>query len=867
MKDIWNIKYNWILSDNTWICDERLDQYWSGVTYVPDNYFKYQKCLSGITYQYVNKLDDIYNKNQMVGKSWCIYNMYNEFDIINNFMVNIDTVDVCSTTNLDLTQRYYTIDNAYLKTKHKVILVNQTNNTENGLYNIDQRGYLISSNYLADSGNTFRYKAYIKLGDNKHSEYHLKNSGDYFPTLSQPSDYMSGKTYIIKNFFNYDINAYSPVPKLIFTDYDIARHLNPLNQSLYTGFTMSSVNDGDILIIKYHDYSGYTITIDSSTNKFIYTDTISGSTLGFWYDLTGSTFYVGEFIDGLPSIEIGFIIKVDSTFYNNSNVGDYLKIEFSGNTNLIFNTFIYYKDPALSTSIVLRDQIPQNLLEDFFISGGTYTITNLQWSLSGNTQNTLNDSYYSKYFDVDSSMYISPKYYPYNHYFDYDGLEFILNGTSGFTTNNYYIKYKLFEHLNSINPSIFDNSYYFSNWPVISITNFTTGFTAFNEIQSSEYQGVYPKGTYIKITPINPSDMYFFKKHTFIELNSDPTLNTLIVDLVPNEYFIIETYKSDSGLTIRSIDNLYSLTGISSMLYYVYMNENNQWYRKRDDDMRKNICNAYARIIENDTNITKYTTALLTQDDKHKFILEMYNPENLNNNSGIQTISYDPNLTYKPIELIEIGVDKHTRIPIPILNENLLIIHDTITGTTSGSTTGTTSSDIFSFEVKFVSLINFNYILHSISPTTLNIDWGDGTLETILVNGGYSSSHSYVNSDFYLITFQGNLQYIDTLTATGRIISSDISKLKNLISLNLSNNPLPSVDISQLIYITNLNLSNNLLTDSDLYFNILDSFGTSFGNIDTSGGYGIYYNSSVTSTSNLSRTNLGLKGWTLTFNP
>ena len=90
MKDLWNLDYNWNLTDSTWLRTERLDLYWSGVTYIPDNYFKYKKCLSGITYQYVNTLNDIYNKNAMVGKTWCIYDMYNEFDIINNFMVNMD---------------------------------------------------------------------------------------------------------------------------------------------------------------------------------------------------------------------------------------------------------------------------------------------------------------------------------------------------------------------------------------------------------------------------------------------------------------------------------------------------------------------------------------------------------------------------------------------------------------------------------------------------------------------------------------------------------------------------------------------------------------------------------------------------------
>jgi hypothetical protein len=1014
MKDIWNIKYDWTLVTDTWLRNERLEPYWSGVTYIPDNYFKYKKCLSGITYQYVNNLDDIYNKNPMVGYNWCIYNMYNEFDIINNFMVNMDTVDVSSTINLDLTQRYYTIDNAYLKTKHKVLLVNQSNTTENGLYNVDQRGYLISSKFLADSGNTFRYKAYTKLGDNKHLEFHLKNVGDYFPTLSQSSTYMTGKTYIIKNFFSYDLNAVNPVPKLIFTDYDIARHMNPLNYSLYSGFNFSNTFlEGEKAVIKYHD-SEYVITITGYTNTFIHSGitsdniiesfegtfppigwVLTGGTLGwtqniipppigvigtksaiydclnipviespgylqtpiflvtddlfsFWcnyYDqgLPGSSaeLYVdisidsgNTWIDGTinylsgitlsPSptldptgqtwtqffidmsiyyeqnITIRFkaisdyggydiaidgvefatqtvfnqddkwwdlstdeavrtFVKVDADIYNNTNINDYVKFEISGNTNLLYNTFISSKHNSTLYYLSLRDPIPDNLLTDF--NGFPYTITNLQWSTTSELSNTLNSVYQSKYFDVDSSMNITPKYYQYNHYFDYDGLSFIYSGstyyTSGFTTDNTYIKYKLYEHLNSVNP-IFNDTYSFLY--SLSSTLFTTGFTVLvTDTESSEYYNRYPKGTYIKITPDDPNEVNIFRKNTFVNLNG--IYNTLVVDVIPDKYFVIETYKSNSGVTITSINPIYSLTGISELLYSVYKNEPNDWYRHRDDDMRKNICNAYSRIIENDINITRYTTALLTQDDKHKFILEMYNPESLLNNGGHQTFSYDPHLIYKPIELIEIGVDKHTKIPIPILNENLSITYDLLTGATSGTTTGSTSYDIFTFSLKSASI--FNYSLISNDSTDLSIDWGDGNAENITFNGVYSNSHTYLITQDYPVTFQGDLQHIKNLTANGNIMMGDITKIINLESLDLSNNSLIDMNINGLIYLKNLNLNDNVFLDSDKYFNIINSNGSMYGGlIDTAGGTNGY----ITSTSLASRNSLLSRMWTLYYN-
>jgi hypothetical protein len=556
-------------------------------------------------------------------------------------------------------------------------------------------------------------------------------------------------------------------------------------------------------------------------------------------------------------------VKVSSNFYSNTNLNDYVQIEISGNTSLFYNTFIKSKDNSVDYYVSLKDPIPNNLLTD--LSGYSYTITNLQWSTIGNIQTILNSAYHSKYFYVDPSLNVSPTYYQYNHYFDYDGLQIIYSGVSyteySFSTTNSYSKYKLYEHLNSINPTIFNNSYSFLS--DVNLTLFTSGLTAFNEIQSSEYLGMYPKGTYVKITPTNPSDMYFLKNHTFVNLNS--IYKTLIVDYVPNEYFIIETYKSNSGLTITSIDSIYTLTGISVLLYSVYKNEENDWYRVKDDDLRKDICISYSRIIENDINITKNTTALLTQDDNHKFVLEMYNPENLMNNGGNITFSYDPNLIYKPIELIEIGVDKHTKIPIPILSENLVITYDLLTGATSGSTTGTTAYGSFSFKIKATIGMVFNYILQSISPTTLDIDWGDG-LETITFNGYYIGSHTYSANNFFGITFQGDLQYLRSVTVNGGgIFISNVMNINNLTSLTLSNNILPDFDITGLLYLTHLDLSNNNLVDVDKFFNILDSNGLLNGYINTSGMGIAGLNAHVTTISQVSRNNLILKGWTLVY--
>jgi len=219
---------------------------------INDIYFKYQKCLSGITYQYVNQLDNIYEKNLMVGENYCIYCMYNEFDVINNFMINLYQVDICCTTNIDLSQKYYQLDGAYLKTKHRVLLVSQTDTTQNDVYNVDSRGYLILSDELLETGRTWRYKAYVKLGNNKTKQFHLKNIGNRFPLTGEKKEFLEGHGYIIKNLFNYNLYDTSIVPGLIFTDYEIARLSLNHNPDLYMGFSgTTTFDDGNYISIKY----------------------------------------------------------------------------------------------------------------------------------------------------------------------------------------------------------------------------------------------------------------------------------------------------------------------------------------------------------------------------------------------------------------------------------------------------------------------------------------------------------------------------------------------------------------------------------------------------------------------------------------
>ena len=597
---------------------------------INDTYFKYQKCLSGITYQFVNQLDNIYDKNLMVGTNYCVYCMYNEFDIINNFMINLYQVDICSTMNLDLTKRYTQIDGTNLRTGHRVLLVSQIDKTQNDIYQVDSRGYLLLTDELTDTGRTWRYKSYVKLGSNKGKQFHLKNTGNRFPLTGERKDFLDGHGYIIKSFFNYDLFDTGPiVPKLIFSDYELARISVNRNYNLYNGFQFYGGNTFDI---QYHGNS-YLVSLNNDPNNYIYTGITSGTTIfnDFSTDVYGDYGYET-------------FIETDTNICSQANVYDYIKLEISGSTNLYLKSFIKrIEDPY----IIISDYIADNILNDYYTgTTSSYTFTNLMYTDTSNFKNTILDSYFSKYFDIDDNDYLYPLENPDNLYFDYDGLKFISSGNTTyineFTTNNHYIRYNLYSQLNEINSYLFNSGYSFL------IDKSFTGFTAeyFDE-RPNPY--IYPstnldvKGTHVKITPDILSFVNYFKKNTFINISTNTgKYKTLIVDLVPNEYFVIETYKSNSGLTIENyaLETIYNLKDISDILYDVYINDvtptNSDYYRLRDDDMRRNICNAYADFISQDIGIISNVTAFLMQDAHHKFILKVYDPENAFNGGVIR---------------------------------------------------------------------------------------------------------------------------------------------------------------------------------------------------------------------------------------
>jgi hypothetical protein len=339
--------------------------------------------------------------------------MYNEFDIINNFMVNLYQVDVCSTSNLNLLQRYNRIDNANLRTGHRVLLVAQADKTQNDVYTVDTRGYLILGDEFVDTGRTWRYKAYVKLGDNKGKQFFLKNSGNRFPLKGERKDFLDGHGYVIKSFFNYDLfDSGTIVPKLVFTDYEIARISVNHNYDLYTGFDLPIIFSGGTVDIKYHN-NDYIINVWGDLDDYL-------------FSCTGST---GNGVYNIMNTSGETWVLTNSDVVGNCNINDYLLLSATGSTLFNLNTYVKSKS---GNYVIINDYIPDDILNDFYYDtlSTNYYFRNLNYSTSSTFKETMSSSFFSKYFSISGST-VSPIQYDYNRYFDYDGLSFVIDSNGG----------------------------------------------------------------------------------------------------------------------------------------------------------------------------------------------------------------------------------------------------------------------------------------------------------------------------------------------------------------------------------------------------------------------------------------------------
>ncbi len=666
-KNIWNTKLDWVKSGSTspyiYYQKNRANKYNENMFIsVGDIYFKLNKYLTGVTFTYVNSLNDIYNiENYMTGDGHSLVNMYNEYDVIDRVMKNIIFVDVAADINIDTDYQLFEINGVKLKPGHLVLLKNQTNQEENNIYYVDDQYFLWLTDHLSTREKSNKFSCSIKLGKNADKQFFLANNGDDFPTTDEPKYFIEGKSYILKNLIQYNLfntrTGSTYTSKIIFTDYNLARTQLSENYGLYDETTVTGLTLIDIpynyFTVNYH-YDSYTIRSGSTSGG-----TFSGNVTDF------SNFYSGYTSLLMPSSK-DFI------------VGDYIYINmysgntvFSGKTHLEMWQFIKeIKSISGNSYIILEETIPTYILRD--LQDCSYFIENLKVATDWYDAIEKFNEYtpYSDFYSVFEYSYvefgvsfidivISPKENNYYKYFDYDALSFgvtdsyvLSSGTTdlySFETSNQYIKYKLYDRLSAIS------------------TGFTSGFTIHNEeiISGSSISSYkYIDDLRIKVTTNTTGLTNIFKPYTYIYATSmsGATTRTLVYSVSDHEIIFERpvgwiSYKGNFEYLgqITSIQNIDGLQNISDILYTVYINENHEWYRKKSDNERKYISRAYADLLVNNEFFRINITGILYENENNEFILKLYNLDN------------DTNLTqFKTIEMIYIGSDRKSRLPVPL---------------------------------------------------------------------------------------------------------------------------------------------------------------------------------------------------------
>ena len=626
----WSRKFDWVENDGVYSQQSRSVLYDENkYIAVGDIYFKLNKYLTGVTFTYINNLNDIYKRDLLTGDGYSIVNMYNEYDVIDRVLKNFIQVDAATDKNIDLTKQLNIKSNSIgivLKPGHLILLKNQNSEFENDVYIVDNQYYLKNAGYLSSKDKSDKFSCVVKLGYNKDKHYYLNNNGTDFPTIFEPKYFIEGNSFLLKNLIKY--NMYNTLTgntsKIIFTDYDVARKQLSDNFELYYDIETnidSTITPSNYVTIKYHN-DLYNIR-NGIYNVF--TNTVISSIA----NLNSNTHIYFSIFDCLDDDYINLQI-----------------FDISGNTILDMNTFI---KNAHTGYIILEDIIPNYILND--LKYNTFTVRNLQVSTNWNEallnlSNTPYNDYYTLSAKTSTSIYnvkIKTKEYNYNKYFDYDGLTFNFNDNSNFnyfSTLNQYINYKLYDRLNAID------------------VEFSSGFTFFNDylLNVVTYEYFDDK---IRISTNLTGITNIFKPYTYVIAYSvtEPSQKVMVYSVDDYEIVIEAPSKwiKNPEPILTSIQNIDGLKNISDLLYELYMNDSYDWYTKKSDNERKYISKSYAKLLAQNDFFRKNVTGLLYENDNNEFILNLYEIDS----------NKDPNIYFYSKELVFIGSDKKTRLPSP----------------------------------------------------------------------------------------------------------------------------------------------------------------------------------------------------------
>ena len=663
-KNRWSRKFDWFpvvtvtggTSGITYIQKDR------GETYnenrhiaVGDIYFKLNKYLTGVTFIYVNSLKDIYNmSNLMTGDGFSLINMYNEYDVINRVLKNIVDVDIAADTNIDLNKQWFSINDVKLKPNQLILLKNQTSPFENDVYKVNTKYFLENAGLLSTREKSDKFSCSVKMGKNIDKQFFLLNCGFDFPITFESKGFVEGQSIILKNLIRYNMyntvtgttisttginsgKTISSTSKIIFTDYNLARRQLPENYSKYLDFyetVNTTITPTNYITLDYHHEPSYRIR--------------SGSNL-FFGEMIGSSLNLNM------NTKIGTKLSYSATTTFNWIIGDYVNLFIkSGSTEVLnMNSFIKTGTTGSVCSIYLEDVIPNYILSN--LKNCSFTVINLNVASSWTNAYDKFKNYtpYVDFYDASGKtsgntfkFHITPKDCVYDKYFDYCDLKFSFTDIPDikyFETKNQYINYTLFNRLNQIDPILFPSNLSVFNSYILS--GFTYQYTDRNRIRIASSQ--------TGLTNI-------FKPYTYVYAFASPSEKTLVYSVKDHEIIIEKPANWTGQPIITAIQNIDGLKNISDILYEVYLNDSYDWYIHKSDNEKRYISTSYGDILASNSVFRSSITGLLFENQDNEFILKLYKIFDENNNF------VDPNLYYKTIELVFVGSESTSRLPVPL---------------------------------------------------------------------------------------------------------------------------------------------------------------------------------------------------------
>ncbi len=337
-------------------------------------------------------------------------NLFTSEKILTKLLKNFTLIDLATTENIDINKIYpiLNVDGTLAVSKHKILLKNQINTTENGVYEyLNQKLTLdISFDTIEDY---YLYSVYVKEGIfNREKQFFLdrEQNGEY-PSLDEPKIFIESTNYIVRNRLSYRLLQNHSFSDLVYftkneplTNFDFTENIYGTNGTDFYSVnanyrTLDYSNGTNFVQYKnYYDNTQFISKIENigsdiylvgkkDNNFFLFKDNIETPTIA-GTEGTSLVYNYFNIASTLPSNVVDFKLLSGSSgiFLTNDIVGSYTHAIIQG---IIFNS------TSFMTPITLNGAIEFEYLNNgneyyFFINstsvnlfynGSTYTIKNV----------------------------------------------------------------------------------------------------------------------------------------------------------------------------------------------------------------------------------------------------------------------------------------------------------------------------------------------------------------------------------------------------------------------------------------------------------------------------------------------------------